>query len=799
MKHVSLLVASVGATLLAVSESLAAGYTLIGWNDLGMHCTDGSDFSVFSILPHYNTIHAQLLRDGSLVTSPGAIEVSYEAVADLNGSINRTSIGKGNFWDYVQALYGADVPPDTGLAGFAMPGADNTPQAMEFSASFNWFTGEGIPLTPYDDAGAKNYYPMMRLVARDAGGTELASTDIVLPVSDEMDCRVCHASGINPTAKPTDGYAWACDADHDYKLNILRLHDEFNRGSRYRAILTQAGYDPDGLYATVKNQGTPVLCAHCHASNALPGTGINGVPPLTEAIHGWHAWVTDPATGMTLNDSDNRAACYRCHPGQETRCLRGAMGSAVAADGTMSMQCQSCHGSMLDVGAVGRVGWLAQPNCQACHTGTALQNNGAIRYLDAHEPDGSLRQAVNQTFATNPNTPDAGFSLYRFSAGHGGLQCEACHGSTHAEFPSTHANDNVQSTQLQGHAGMLSDCTACHASSPRTTSGGPHGMHPVGADWVNRHEDAAEDNPAQCRVCHGTDYRGTVLSRSLGDRTLQAFGTKRFWRGFQIGCYTCHDGPHDDDASRNRAPVVATRTGTTEVGEPVAVPLSATDADGDALTLRIVNQPAHGTVALQGATATYFPYPGFSGQDAFTYAAWDGATDSNLAEVSLTVGNGACGIEIDALVPAMGAAEASIPFRALAALTGCSDALTYHWQFDDGASVDGRNVCHVFATAGEHTWTLEVKAGDATETLQGTVQIEPGAATAVLSILRRADGTLTLAWSTALTGYHLQSSAQLGPHAAWQEYSGTPAVNGLFWEVTLTPDAPPAFFRLMKP
>ena len=66
--------------------------------------------------------------------------------------------------------------------------------------------------------------------------------------------------------------------------------------------------------------------------------------------------------------------------------------------------------------------------------------------------------AVDQTFATNADTPAAGLSLYRFSTGHGGLECEACHGSTHAEFPSSHRNDNIQSVEHQGHVGMLVEC-----------------------------------------------------------------------------------------------------------------------------------------------------------------------------------------------------------------------------------------------------------------------------------------------------------------------------------------------------
>jgi hypothetical protein len=39
-----------------------AGYALIAWSELGMHCIDGKDYSVFSVLPPYNIIHAQLVQ-----------------------------------------------------------------------------------------------------------------------------------------------------------------------------------------------------------------------------------------------------------------------------------------------------------------------------------------------------------------------------------------------------------------------------------------------------------------------------------------------------------------------------------------------------------------------------------------------------------------------------------------------------------------------------------------------------------------------------------------------------------------
>ena len=103
-----------------------AKWTIVAWNDLGMHCVDGNDYSVFSILPPYNNIHAQVVdNNGKLVKSSTGLTITYQAVADSTGSINRTSASKTNFWQYVKPLFGVTLNPDVGLAGNAMPGTAN--------------------------------------------------------------------------------------------------------------------------------------------------------------------------------------------------------------------------------------------------------------------------------------------------------------------------------------------------------------------------------------------------------------------------------------------------------------------------------------------------------------------------------------------------------------------------------------------------------------------------------------------------------------------------------------------------
>lgn len=639
----------IACLLLPLTARAATNWVLIGWNNLGMHCMD-SDFSVFSILPPYNTVQAQLVSSGGTTTrllrSGSGFTVTYEAVADPSGSLNSHSRGKGSFWDYSTALFGVALAPDQGLPvpgpnSYFMPGTNNVPQAMAFEGTFNWFAAYGIPITPYDDAGKHNPYPLLRLVARDSAGTVLATARPVVPVSDEMDCKLCHASGSPEAAMPASGWQADPDQARDYRLNILRLHDDIRLGTmEFDNALTAAGCNPGGLHATVTLDQRPILCASCHLSEALPGSGQAGIKPLTEAIHTLHAYVADPRNGLMLNDAGNRAACYACHPGSVTRCLRGAMGKAVAEDGSMAMQCQSCHGPMTQVGSNTRTGWFDEPNCQACHTGDALSNGGQIRFTSAFDSPGHLRIPSDTRFATTPNTPAPRVSLYRFSAGHGGLQCSACHGSTHAEYPAAYTNDNLQSQDHQGHSGVLIECTTCHATMPTAVAGGPHGMHPVGNAWVSQHGGRLESSggPGPCRACHGLDYRGAVLSRAQGERTLTSgFGTRSLWRGYQVGCYLCHNGPNSESPSPNARPTAANGSASVESGGSTTIGLQANDTNGNPLTARIISQPAHGVVALQGTNAIYHSDGGYAGADEFTFAAADGLADSNLGRVTVAV------------------------------------------------------------------------------------------------------------------------------------------------------------------
>ncbi|ACG74234.1 conserved hypothetical protein [Anaeromyxobacter sp. K] len=525
-------------------------YRVFANNDLGMHCVDRS-FAVFSILPPYNVVNAQVVAlqasGKPVLLDASQVDLRYAAIADATGSINSTSKGKTDFWTYAATLYGAALPEGAGLMGLWMPAdaPDASGTTLSWDAGLGLFHAPGIPILPIDDAGRTNPYPLLRFSAYDKAGTALAATDVVLPVSDETSCQNCHATGKVAAAEP--GIAWSADPDLEAQArqNVLALHD--------------------AEHGTALRQQAPVLCASCHYSPALDlaGTGPSPQqalhPTMSSVMHGFHAdkvaglWDAPVPVGGTIPPAAQQA-CYQCHPGAQTQCLRGAMSSKLA--------CQNCHGDMAAVGgavpllAGGSVDgtgdgaprrpWRDEPRCQSCHANDAVSKttlasapplaDDGLRFNEAFragDPSASPILASNRRFAEEPG------KLYRHSKGHGGLACEACHGSTHAIW-SGNANDDVAATQLQGHSGTVGECSTCHLSPPTMGLGGPHGMHPVGDAWVRAHSAVAEADLTACQACHGTDYRGTVLSRMFATRTLMG---RTLTAGTPVGCFHCHNGP----------------------------------------------------------------------------------------------------------------------------------------------------------------------------------------------------------------------------------------------------------------
>jgi hypothetical protein len=185
----------------------------------------------------------------------------------------------------------------------------------------------------------------------------------------------------------------------------------------------------DRLHGTTLEASKPVSCGKCHAQPALGAPGLPEDETLSRAMHHAHSPRMGAVSGLT-------ESCYACHPGIQTQCLRDVHFSK-------GMTCTSCHISMDAVADPTRRPWVDEPRCGSCHNVAGHQ----------YEQVGTL---------------------YRDSVGHHNIRCAACHNSPHAIVPTVVANDNLQNITVQGHAGTIDTCTACHSKKPDDTF--PHSV-----------------------------------------------------------------------------------------------------------------------------------------------------------------------------------------------------------------------------------------------------------------------------------------------------------------------------------
>ncbi len=120
-------------------------------------------------------------------------------------------------------------------------------------------------------------------------------------------------------------------------------------------------------------------------------------------------------------------------------------------------------------------------------------------------------------------------------------------------------------------------------------------------------------------------------------------GTNTFTYRVSDGALTS-DGTVTITVGANTAPVAVDDAFTTDEDTPLTVAAADgvldndTDGETDPLTAIIVTQPTSGSVDFDSdGSFTYTPAADFSGTVTFTYKANDGAADSNLATVTITV------------------------------------------------------------------------------------------------------------------------------------------------------------------
>ncbi len=142
---------------------------------------------------------------------------------------------------------------------------------------------------------------------------------------------------------------------------------------------------------------------------------------------------------------------------------------------------------------------------------------------------------------------------------------------------------------------------------------------------------------------------GTV---TLADDGSFAYTPEADYHGVDSFTYVASDGVAESTVATvaitidavNDAPVAADdaytigEDGTLVVDAAAGLLANDSDVDGDALTVRLVDPPSHGTVTLaDDGSFAYTPEADYHGADSFTYVASDGASESTVATVAIEV------------------------------------------------------------------------------------------------------------------------------------------------------------------
>ena len=164
----------------------------------------------------------------------------------------------------------------------------------------------------------------------------------------------------------------------------------------------------------------------------------------------------------------------------------------------------------------------------------------------------------------------------------------------------------------------------------------------------------AEDSPRAITLS-GNDIDGDSLTYGVvaapahgtvtGTAPNVTYTPAANYSGSDSFTFKVNDGKADSGAAAvtitvtpvNDPPMADPQSVTTARNTAKAITLTGSDVDGDALTYSVVTPPVHGSLTGTPPAVTYTPAANYNGSDSFTFKVNDGAVDSNVATVTITV------------------------------------------------------------------------------------------------------------------------------------------------------------------
>ncbi|MDC0521490.1 Ig-like domain-containing protein [Candidatus Marinimicrobia bacterium] len=226
---------------------------------------------------------------------------------------------------------------------------------------------------------------------------------------------------------------------------------------------------------------------------------------------------------------------------------------------------------------------------------------------------------------------------------------------------------------VSGAAGSYTP-SANYYGSDTFTYNASNGTNSSGSATVNINIVAVDDEPQACDITVVTDedipigitfcsdeYDGDSYSFSLvsdpssGTVTLSGktaiYTPSENWYGTDSFTFQATDNSSRSILTTATATVVVTPINDAPIVEDMSeiegtedqdltINLSGTDIEGDNLSFEVVDDPAHGTITVNGTSFVYTPDQDFYGLDSLSYQGYDGTDYGNTSTIPLFVNRG---------------------------------------------------------------------------------------------------------------------------------------------------------------
>ena len=396
-----------------------------------------------------------------------------------------------------------------------------------------------------------------------------------LPRSNPAQCGSCH---INSTLTGFTSFAGG-QVDHGGLTSACAdCHGPSITGASFAgisSIVVMPATSPAGPSSHIPSS---TACESCHlgslpvglmaanSSHMAPGSGFATPAPSNAQIH---AGVTSGCSSChEANFVWMGVSAYPISPGSlvpkaqymgfQTRPLTGA-GSYSVADAAhpSSGDCSQCHAGTNYFSGDGtkpanHIPTSTSALCSACHTTPGdYTTMPTLASIHANAPSTTSNCAqCHGSAAASFAIPSAGFTIVGIPSNHvpTGAACESCHVGAGSSIAATPVGNGAKfSGSLMSHAGITSNCAACHG--PGITGSSFAGVSQMVVMPATSPMGASSHIPSSttCESCHlGSTPAGMVAASSTKTAPGTLFATPvpttaQIHSGVTGGCSSCHD------------------------------------------------------------------------------------------------------------------------------------------------------------------------------------------------------------------------------------------------------------------